>query len=99
MVILENNKKKNQKIKKLHILLGSLTIRSESKKVDLRGFGNLMEAGSWVTGIHWQLRSQSNPEDKDGREGKKVGKGQKVDQTKDSQRRKQDGKGKMGGQK
>ena len=54
---------------------------------------------SWATGLYWRQRRQSNLEDKTGREGKKIGKGQKVDQTKEGLRRREEGQGRTGGQK
>ena len=52
-----------------------------------------MEAGSWVIGLYWRPRRQSSLEDKARGEGKEVAKGQKVDWTKEGQKRKVDGKG------
>ena len=59
----------------------------------------MLETYSWVTGLHWRPKKQSSPEDKPRREEREVGKGQKVDWTRDSQRRREDGKGRLGRQK
>lgn len=90
IILIKNRKQQdqNQKIKKGNVYFKVyLYSKKVYNKADPEYFGVLLETCSWVTGLHWRPKKQSSPEDLPGGEKKEIVEGQKIDQTRDGQRR------------